>query len=130
MLSEGLQIAQYCIIRQLKRGGMGEVYLAEDATLQRQVAIKVIRTDTAHESDADTAQKAAERFLREARIIAQLDHDHILPIFDARKEIINGTPCMYMVMPFRHEGSFADWLQKRGPECMLSPWDVEHIVSQ
>src|SRR5438876_4144755 len=110
MLLEGQQYSHYRLVRLLKQGGMGQVYLADDTSLQRQVAIKVIRTDFAHAADQAAVQEAAQLFAREARAIARLDHPHILPLYDSGEEDINNTKVMYMVMPLRHEGSFADWL--------------------
>src|SRR5438105_8583370 len=129
MLLEGQLFKQYHIVRQLKSGGMGEVYLANDVHLHRQVAIKVIRNDTFDYSDADTSIDAASLFLREARAIARLDHNHILPLYSVDEESINGIPHMYMVMPFRHVGSLTDWLYKHN-QRILSPRDVERIVKQ
>ncbi len=113
MLQEGLLFNQYRIVRRLKSGGMGEVYLADDIHLQRQVAIKVIRTDTSRYSGDDSLREAARLFLREARAIAQLNHSRILHIYRVGEESIDGIPHLYMVMPFSREGSFADWLQKQ-----------------
>jgi serine/threonine protein kinase len=63
---------QYELIRPLGRGGMGEVYLARERSLERFVAIKVLRPDLAASPDS------RERFRREARIAAQLSHPGIL----------------------------------------------------
>jgi serine/threonine-protein kinase len=65
---------QYEIVRQLGRGGMGAVYLARERSLERFVAIKVLRPELAD------AHEARERFRREARIAAQLSHPGILPL--------------------------------------------------
>lgn len=69
------RIGKYTIIRRIGAGGMGEVYLAEDVELRRQVAIKVLRR-------ADTDGQAALRMQREARIIARLEHPGIVPVHD------------------------------------------------
>jgi serine/threonine protein kinase len=66
---------RYTIVRELARGGMGVVYEAEDAELQRRVAIKVVATELASED-------AAERMRREARVIAKLEHPGIVPLHD------------------------------------------------
>jgi serine/threonine protein kinase len=66
---------KYDIIKELARGGMGTVYLAEDTELSRQVAIKVLNT-----CDADSG--LARRMAREARIIARLEHPGIVPVHD------------------------------------------------
>lgn len=130
MRLETQRFDQYHLIRLLKRGGMGEIYLAEDEKLNRQVAIKVIRTDIVNYGDDDEARAAAKLFLHEARVVAKLDHQHILPLFDADEAEIDGITLLYMVMPLREEGSFAEWLHKYGPGRPLSPQYVERIVKQ
>ena len=64
MLPEGQQLSHYQLVRLLKSGGMGEVYLAVDTLLHRQVAIKVIDTDTIRYAETDAAKDAARLFLR------------------------------------------------------------------
>jgi serine/threonine protein kinase len=66
---------RYTLVRELARGGMGVVYEAEDAELQRRVAIKVVATELA-------VDDAAERMRREARVIAKLEHPGIVPLHD------------------------------------------------
>jgi tetratricopeptide (TPR) repeat protein len=68
---------RYRIVRELGRGGMGIVYLAEDTLLKRSVAYKVL--PAAIHGDA----KAVEEFLREARIAASLLHPNIVTVYDA-----------------------------------------------
>lgn len=69
-------IGRYRIRRLLGQGGMSRVYLARDTTLGRSVALKLVRPErvTAHE---------AEHFIREAQITAQLNHPHIVQVYDA-----------------------------------------------
>src|SRR5438067_1863588 len=111
MLLEGQQVGHYQLVQLRRSGGMGEVYLAEDMRLHRQVAIKVIRTDSMRFTDDHRAKETARLFLREAQLIAQLDHLHILPLYDSGEERVDGMAIMYMVMPFRYEGSFTEWLR-------------------
>lgn len=66
---------KYRIINELARGGMGTVYLAEDTELNRQVAIKVLNS-------ADVTTDLRQRMIREAQIIAQLEHPGIVPVHD------------------------------------------------
>ncbi len=127
---EGLQIGRYRFIRKLGSGGMGEVYLAEDARIGQQIAIKVIQSEASPYSNIDATIQATRLFQREAMAIARLDHPHILPLFDYGEASINGTTLSYLVMPFRREGSLVDWLGRRGSPELLSPQDVAHIVSQ
>jgi len=119
----GSQIGRFRLLRLLGRGGMGEVYLAEDEQLRRQVAIKVIQAEYL---DPD----ATRLFQREARAIAMLSHSHILPLFDFGEATIHGTTLTYMVMPFCKEGTLAAWMQQRRNTGLLSPQDVGFIVQQ
>lgn len=75
MLSQQGDIGPYTIIRELGRGGMGLVYHARHASLDREVALKVLEVDE-HQAEA------AERFEIEARAMARLRHPNILPIFE------------------------------------------------
>ena len=109
MLAEGQQLSHYRLVRLLKSGGMGEVYLAVDTLLHRQVAIKVIDTDALRYAETDAAKDAARLFLREAQAIAQLDQTNILPLYDSGEQIVDGISLMYMVMPYCQAGSLADW---------------------
>lgn len=129
MQLEGRQFAQYHLVRLLKKGGMGEIYLVEDIKLNRRVAMKVIRTDIINYDDDDEAREAARLFLREAQVVAKLDHPHILPLYDADEVHIGSISLLYMVMPLREEHSFADWLQEYHYD-ILSPRIVERIVRQ
>jgi eukaryotic-like serine/threonine-protein kinase len=67
---------KYALLEEIGRGGMGTVYLAEDRVLGRRVALKVVSTGA-----SDPA--AAARMLREARVIARLEHPGIVPVHDA-----------------------------------------------
>ncbi|MFM7248402.1 MAG: protein kinase domain-containing protein [Planctomycetaceae bacterium] len=93
-------IGGHRILRLLGDGGMGRVWLAHDDRLDRDVAIKVMLPETAR----DTANR--ERFLRESRAVAQIDHPHVVPIHDVGIE--GGLP--YIVMPYLAGGSLADRL--------------------
>jgi eukaryotic-like serine/threonine-protein kinase len=72
----GSKLGHFRVTRMLGQGGMGEVYVAYDETLDREVALKRIRAD--HRPDAETRL----RFLREARVLSQLAHPNICQIFD------------------------------------------------
>ncbi len=123
---EVLQNGRYRRLRLLGVGGMGEVYLMEDTRVNRQVAIKVIRTEAGPYTDSNTARL----FQREARAIAALDHPNILPLYDFGEEALGGAMLTYIVMPYCAEGSFADWLRKRGSTTLLSPQDVTSFITQ
>jgi eukaryotic-like serine/threonine-protein kinase len=130
MQLEGLQLGHYRLLQLIGSGGMGEVYLAEDPRLHRQVAIKVIRSEAASYPNALISKEAARLFEREARAIAMLDHPNILPLFDYGEENINGSIFTYLVMPFRQEGSFANWLKEHNDSCGLSTEEVAYFLHQ
>jgi eukaryotic-like serine/threonine-protein kinase len=77
-VSEGIPevLGHYRIVSLLGSGGMGEVYLADDSTLGRRVAIKILPYSVARDSDA------RRRMLREARAVAALDHPNVCTIYD------------------------------------------------
>jgi serine/threonine protein kinase len=117
---EGQQFGRYKLLKILGGGGMGEVYLAEDAHIRRQVAVKVIRAEGAAYPDENAAQESSRLFRREIRAIAMLDHPHILPLFDYGEETLNTLALTYMVMPLRMAGSLTMWVQQRGGFSTLS----------
>jgi eukaryotic-like serine/threonine-protein kinase len=92
---------RYRIERELGQGGMATVYLAQDLRHERKVAIKVLRPELA-------AVIGAERFVREIRTIAALQHPHILGLIDSGE--VNGTA--YYVMPFVDGESLRDRLRR------------------
>ena len=73
----GTEVADYRIEALLGRGGMATVYLAEDARLGRKVALKLLNPELA----AD--ERFRQRFLRESRLAASLDHRSVIPIYEA-----------------------------------------------
>ena len=127
---EGLQLGHYRLVHLIGSGGMGEVYLAEDTRITRQVAIKVMRTEAAPYPDVNATNEGARLFQREMQAITVLDHPHILPLIDFGEEHVNITTISYMVMPFRQEGSLTNWLLERGNAGMLSPQNVAYLISQ
>ena len=127
---EGLQLGRYRLLRLLGSGGMGEVYLAEDARIEQQVAVKVIRAEVTPYPDENATKEAARLFQREARAIAKLDHPNILSLSDFGEETIHNNALSYIVMPYRKEGSLTMWLRQHGTSGILSPEDVSHMVSQ
>lgn len=124
MLSGNRLLGNYRIVRCIGSGGMGEVYVAEDTRINRQVAVKVVRTDLVTEQDTERL------FRREMQAIALMDHPHILQLIDFGNEKDGNVVLKYMVMPLRQEGSLVDWLQKRGNSQKLTPNEVSHFVMQ
>jgi serine/threonine protein kinase len=113
------------IERELGEGGMATVYLAEDLKHQRQVAIKVLKPELA-------AVLGAERFVQEIATTAQLQHPHILPLFDS------GTAdgFLFYVMPNAEGASLGEpWMPRlnspsriaRGSPGMWPRLSITHI---
>ena len=100
----------YRIERELGRGGMALVYLAEDLRHARKVALKVLRPDLG-------AAMGAERFLREIQIAAKLTHPNILPLFDSGRVAVpdtSGTSVdhLYYTMPYLMGESLRDRMRR------------------
>ncbi len=86
-LDAGLS-GRYTIARELGRGGMATVFLAQDLRHGREVALKVLRPEI-------SASIGAERFLREIKMAARLNHPHILPVYDSGE----AEGLLFYVMP-------------------------------
>lgn len=97
------RLQSYELGRMLGEGGMACVYLARDVRLGRDVAVKVLSDQLAQR------QGFRERFLREARLAAALDHPNIVPIYDFGDE-----SALFLVMPFVSGGSLQH-LVREGP---------------
>ncbi|HEX5631598.1 MAG TPA: protein kinase, partial [Gemmatimonadales bacterium] len=79
---------RYTLVRKLGEGGMGMVFEFRDTRLERAVAVKVLKPELA-------SAEAAERFMREARTLAQVSHPNIVPIFDVQ-HTASGLYCIMM----------------------------------
>jgi serine/threonine protein kinase len=112
----GKQFGSYQIIAPLGAGGMAAVYKAYQPAMERHVALKVLPR---HMS---SSEEFVNRFRREARLLAQLQHPHILPVFDYGES--EGYP--YIVMPFILSGTLADILRNQ----RLSFSEVRRIMTQ
>jgi len=99
------KIGRFDIIRELGRGAQSVVYLARDPHLQREVAIK-----TLHFSSSDSQKN--QQLLSEARMVSQLRHPNIVPIFEAGEE--QGD--LYLVFEFVPGKNLGDYLRSRGPQ--------------
>src|SRR5512138_2767545 len=93
---------RYEVLTELGRGGMGVVYKAKDPVLNREVAVKLIPPGNL---TADTE----ERFLREAQIVAQMDHPGIVPIYDLGRH--EGS--LFFVMPVVSGKNLRHFLRER-----------------
>jgi serine/threonine protein kinase len=94
-------IGGYEVLGELGRGGMGVVYRVWDSVLRREAALKVLRP--AGPQPPTEADRLARRFQQEAQVLAQLKHEHIVPVFEA--QVDNGQP--YFVMECVPGGNLA-----------------------
>ncbi len=111
---------RYRLERELGAGGMATVYLAEDLRHHRKVAIKVMKPEV-------SAELAADRFLREIRTTANLQHPNIVPVFDSGEVVLTtgsaeGSPVLgspssvlFFVMPLIDGETLRDRLRRDGP---------------
>ena len=116
-LAAGSQIAGYVIEEQIGRGGMAVVYRAFDPRLNRPVALKLLAPEMA----GDTAFR--QRFMREMRAAASVDHPHIVPVFDAG----GADGVLYIAM--RYVGG-QDLRTLLDTEHRLAPARVAYLIAQ
>lgn len=94
-----LQIPDHTILDKIGEGGMSAVYLARQISLQRKVAIKVLKKLVTDD------KSLVERFVEESKTVASLDHPHIISIYEA-KMLPNGVA--YFTMPYLTHGNFGE----------------------
>src|ERR1700693_1411751 len=105
---------RYRIDAQIGRGGMSTVYRAFDMVLDRPVAIKLMHREIASDSDQ------LERFRREARSVAQLNHPHVVTVIDAGEEPATdgdhpSDGCPYIVLEYVEGETLKDVIRREGP---------------
>ncbi|MFI5210405.1 MAG: protein kinase, partial [Gemmatimonadales bacterium] len=105
-LVPGDRFENYEVVRELGQGGMATVYLARDLRHQRQVALKVLSPEL-------SASFGADRFTREIAFAAQLNHPHILALYDSgTRDLGMGEPALFYAMPYVDGQSLRDRLRK------------------
>ena len=107
---------RYELVREVGRGGMATVYLADDQKHGRQVAVKVLEPEL-------SAAIGADRFAREIKLVARLQHPHILPLYDSG----NADGALFFVMPYVEGESLRDRLKRDGS---LSLAETAGIIRQ
>ncbi|MBK9090139.1 MAG: protein kinase [Holophagales bacterium] len=115
-VTPGTLLGRYRLLERAGAGGMSEVWRAEDQTLHRTVAVKVIHDPIA----ADPT--FAERFLREARLVAGLEHPNILSVYDFGTAPLGGKDVSYLVMPLVSGGSLKERIRGPVPPADAVPW--------
>ena len=113
----GSRLAGYRLDEQIGRGGMAVVYRAYDIRLERPVAIKVLSPELARD------EAFRQRFIRESRTAAAVDHPNIIPIFEAGEA--NGV--LFIAMRFVHGPNVQELVDTEGP---LAAARACHIITQ
>lgn len=108
------KFGRYELMKELGRGGMATVYLANDPMFDREVAIKVLPREFLHDPMFKT------RFNREAKTVAALEHPAIVPVYDFGEE--DGQP--FLVMRYMPGGTLADRIKNR----KLSLEEIDQII--
>ncbi|HEX8819711.1 MAG TPA: protein kinase, partial [Archangium sp.] len=111
----GQRLGTFQVVRQLGRGGMGCVYLAEHGLIQKRVAVKVLHAHLAQDS------KLVARFLAEARGASRIQHENVVTVFDL--DTHEGRP--YLVMEYLEGTSLATFARER-----LDPERVVELLAQ
>lgn len=102
------RVGPYRLLRLLGAGGMGEVWLAEQAHPQRQVALKLLRPGQAQ-------GEMLARFVREANLLARVEHPGIARVYEAGS--VDGVP--YLAMEYVEGETLGQWFEKHRPEATL-----------
>jgi serine/threonine protein kinase/Tol biopolymer transport system component len=102
-LAPGSSVNHYEVVRLLGRGGMSEVYLARDTSLDRRAAIKIIH------AESGLGDEAASRLLREARAVARLEHPGICSVYEVGEA--DGLP--FISMQYIEGSTLQDWIGGR-----------------
>src|SRR5215475_4261304 len=112
MLQRGntLDQGKYQIVRKLGEGSYGIVYVEDELALDRQVALKIVRPEHL------MSPTVAKVFNDEARLVARLDHPHIVPIYSLEMEELGGQLFHYIVMPYMEEGDLQTVLSRGGQD--------------
>ena len=109
-------LGRYTLLRKIGSGGMGDVWLAEDPVLRRQIAIKTLPLHSQRDSEY------LQRFAREARAAATLNHPHILLVHDyGEQALADGQSITYIVMPFVAGDTLSDQIALYASRNMLMP---------
>jgi|GEM_PF-995260 len=115
--STGFKIDRYVLLEMIGQGGMGRVYLAKDTRLNRRVAIKILSPERVNNP------RAIARFQREARVGAQLQHEHLVRIYDEGES--NGK--CYLVMEYIEGKNLGVIIAESGP---MPPSTAANLVRQ
>jgi serine/threonine-protein kinase len=105
VLAVGTEIAGYRVESFISRGGMAVIYRAHDRRLGRRVALKLLAPELSQD------ERFQQRFLRESRLAASLDHPNIIPIYEAGE----ASGLLYIVMRYVEGSDMKELIDREGP---------------
>jgi serine/threonine-protein kinase len=115
----GRTLGDFRVLRKLGQGGMGQVYLAEQISLKRKVALKVLRPDLA------ANEQALARFKLEAEAVARATHANIVQVYSS--DVADGIP--FMALEYVEGRNLKDYVAKKGPPELLVALSIMRQVA-
>jgi serine/threonine-protein kinase len=115
----GRVLGDFCVLRRLGQGGMGQVYLAEQLSLKRKVALKILKAELA----AD--EVALRRFEAEAKAVARVTHANIVQVY----AIGQGEGVHYMALEYVEGVNLREYLDKKGPPSVQVALNIMRQVA-
>lgn len=116
----GQTLGDFRILRRLGRGGMGQVYLAEQLSLKRKVALKLLRPEMASNPNA------LQRFKAEAEAVARINHANIVQVY----HIGEASNLQYMALEYVEGRNLREYLERKGPPDVLFALSIMRQVAQ
>jgi len=118
-LTSGTEVAGFRIESLLAEGGMGTVYLATQLRLDREVALKVLSAERSDDPEFE------ERFIRESKLAALLDHPNVLPVYDAGE----ADGVVYLAMRYLQGGDLRRLLREQGRVSAALALDISRQIA-
>jgi hypothetical protein len=110
VVKEGLDLGDFCLTRKIATGGMSEVYLADQKSLSRVVAVKIVTSPTT------ATTELLARFNKEVQVLASFSSPHIVQVLASGNiPAANGTVMRWLAMEYLANGDLAAWIKRHGP---------------
>ncbi|MDR3632296.1 MAG: serine/threonine-protein kinase [Isosphaeraceae bacterium] len=110
VVKEGLDLGDFRLTKKIATGGMSEIYLAEQKSLTRTVAVKIVSSPTS------ATEELLARFAKEAQVLASFSCPYIVQVFASGNiPAANGTVMRWLAMEYLPNGDLAAWIKLHGP---------------
>lgn len=127
---EGQNIGRYHILMALGSSSASNVYRTYDRLRGTDVALKAVQINVLPYHLIKKSVKEDNFFQQEVDLLHDIDHPHIVKVWNCGKSNISGASFIYKTMPYYASGSLAQWLLQRGSAKTFSPKDVCHVILQ